>query len=569
MDIKAKLTELGVEYQAKSRYCTTCPSCSGERKKSNARCLLVSLTSSSISLKCMHSSNCEYQEGVHIKELSNNDTIEVQELLAAPIKEGDLPPIDETRETYWHSYYDDFNQLVMYIQRTYFINAKGERDKMCFPWFKTEAGDWFRNKPTNVTKFLYGQEKLSKDKPVLVFEGELKTDIASELLPEFDCVSWPFGANNVKSCKWELLTDRVVYLWADNNTAGQLAMQEVANHIDSQKVFLLDATLLPKDADIADIKDDKDLILKVIGSKVNISKPILNGIFSLDDWDSAFADGIKGDAIGFPEMDKVISYPASGLVVVAGRIFHGKSALMVNMAANLLRNTSSIVVVGTYEVPTNVWLGRLLQVLDGKRYKTVDMEDIIHYDDRMKARADDDKEVQEIRKYIRQGRLIVTDNQNKAESLLTYMEKLKNSVNKVYTIIDYIQILPTDMFKNRQRYMEIKDIVEKFRALANEYKQVVIMGSQLTNGNTPYEDQAKESKAVRESAELFLKVFNKNDTTSKRRDKDGLEKGDHYENVQGEFIIDVNKSRIAGGQFYFGLTFSNCSALKEVNKNEF
>ncbi len=62
-----------------------------------------------------------------------------------------------------------------------------------------------------------------------------------------------------------------------------------------------------------------------------------------------------------------------------------------------------------------------------------------------------------------------------------------------------------------------------------------------------------------------MQIFNKNDQKSKKRDKDGETKGDYYDWVAGEFVINVDKTR-QGRQFYCGFTFSNSAKLIEVKK---
>lgn len=59
---------------------------------------------------------------------------------------------------------------------------------------------------------------------VLVVEGEKAADAAKRLFPQFVCVSWLGGKDNVRHADWSVLENRKVYLWADNDLPGVLAM---------------------------------------------------------------------------------------------------------------------------------------------------------------------------------------------------------------------------------------------------------------------------------------------------------------------------------------------------------
>lgn len=569
--MKEMLQTLGIEYQPLSKFNSICPKCSHRRKKSEQKCLMVNLTKTSIGLRCFHD-DCEYTKGFSCDTASNNDDIETIKLEAVPIKQGELPPGNHSGEIYWHPYVNRLHEIVFYVKRQYYIDVSGQKDKKCQPYFKNEDGDWFMNKPDNFPKTPYRYEHLGDSpnkRPVLIVEGELKADKAAEVLKNYDVLAWYSGSSAFNQTDWSCIEDREVWLWPDNDKPGKMAMEGLSKILKSETIYLLDPSILEEGQDIADIIADYKLIDAILRTKKNVGRPILQGIFNLDNLENIFSDELEGQRFGFSEMDKYISYPYSGLVIVPGRVGHGKSGLMVNMVAKLLRLTDSIVIMGTYEVITRIWLGRLLQVLDGKRYKTIDKDDIMCYDKRIQVNDKEDLILQEMLSYIKSGRLLITDKQNKAESLLSYMQKMSTSGKKVYTFIDYLQILPTELFRHGKRHIELGSVVQNFTTLANELKQVVVAGSQLSAGTTPYEDYTKESRALQESAELVLRVFNKNDKKCKRRDKDGNEKGDYYEMVAGEIVIDVSKTRL-GKQHYLGFTLTNCTALKEhITQTEF
>ena len=81
-------------------------------------------------------------------------------------------------------------------------------------------------------KPIYGMEKLANNtEPVLIVEGEKTADIASKFLPNFKVISWLGGVGSVDKVNWEILKDREVYIWPDNDDAGKKAAQKIAVNI--------------------------------------------------------------------------------------------------------------------------------------------------------------------------------------------------------------------------------------------------------------------------------------------------------------------------------------------------
>lgn len=71
-------------------------------------------------------------------------------------------------------------------------------------------------------RILYNLHKLNQrpTDTVLVVEGEKTADVASLLFPQYVCVSWMGGADNVRHADWSVLAGRNVYMWPDNDIAG-------------------------------------------------------------------------------------------------------------------------------------------------------------------------------------------------------------------------------------------------------------------------------------------------------------------------------------------------------------
>lgn len=74
---------------------------------------------------------------------------------------------------------------------------------------------------------LYGLDRLDKDKPVLIVEGEKSADAAQKLLPEYAVLSWHGGAGAVAKADWSPLVGRDVTIWPDNDAPGFKAATKI------------------------------------------------------------------------------------------------------------------------------------------------------------------------------------------------------------------------------------------------------------------------------------------------------------------------------------------------------
>jgi len=66
--------------------------------------------------------------------------------------------------------------------------------------------------------------KARPDADIIMVEGEKAADAATRLFPEYICMSWIGGKDNVRYTDFSPLEGRNVFLWADNDLAGILAM---------------------------------------------------------------------------------------------------------------------------------------------------------------------------------------------------------------------------------------------------------------------------------------------------------------------------------------------------------
>lgn len=142
-------------------------------------------------------------------------------------------------------------------------------------------------------KPIYGLEKLyspnTKDKPVLIVEGEKTADAATKLLPEYNVISWLGGSQNASKVDWSHMAGRDVAVWPDNDETGIKCAKFIASDIKAldakdgnvwvinpHSLFVssdakVKSNLLPVKWDLADDLPDG---LSIDDIKGNISKAI-------------------------------------------------------------------------------------------------------------------------------------------------------------------------------------------------------------------------------------------------------------------------------------------------------
>lgn len=558
--MKDVLSDLGIEYRGESQYATACPKCSGVRKKHGTRSLQVYINDGEVSFKCFHKGQCEWDTMQKIKIDTVEDKETREEISLIPFPRGYTLNISPQHIAYPYS--DRDGNVLFYIIRT--------PEKKFFPVSWGTDGNEYCRVPKQ--KVLYRSEHLHDDgRPVVVVEGEKTADAAAKIFTKADVVTWRGGANNVKSGDWDLLTGRTVVLFPDNDDAGRMAMSEIKELIVTDQCFMVDTSILQPKQDLAD-DIPLEIVKKMWAEKQLVSKPILQGMMQSDALLDMYKETAEGFPFGYPKMDKLLRIPERGLCVINGRTNHGKSLFMVNIAANLLRNTDAVVIYLSYELTIAETNLRLIKAMHGKCYSPVTYEDDKYYKE--KINSGEISEIEEIRKYIEAKRFMLTDKPISISEIKDTFKALHIQGKRAILFIDYLQLIPS-VSTSEARYLEIKKIVETLRQLSLEYGHVIIGGSQLTEGETPRQDQSREGKDIMFTAALVLKLWNKTaakaqGAVKRTRVKDPdtnqyvEQEVDHYNNVYGDFIVDVLKTRQGQSGKCFGFNIENGNRLVEA-----
>lgn len=555
--MKDKLKELGVEFQAESKYYTACPKCSGGRKKAQSKSLSVQVEPEFVRVKCLHGDQCEWNEAHTIWGDTSSlvgDNFEPVSYDFVAIPADAVIPLPPEAKIY--KYYDA-EGLQFVVVRT--------PDKKFFPIAMNKDGEFVSRRPRK--KCLYRYEHLSSDdRVVIVVEGEKAADAAAQIFTKADVVSWAGGCGSVNSGDWELLRHRKVVLWPDNDDVGVKAMEMIAEKIGSKNMKLVDVSVFPPKADLADDLPREMIESAYLGAK-SLHRTGLRGALKAGTLRDVYGTYKEGYLMGWQGMDKYLRLPERGLVVVNGRTNHGKSLLMINFATNLLRKTDATVIYLSYELTSSETTLRLIKCMQGETFDPVTHKDDKLYYERI---AEGTLEAAtELDGYLKDGRLLMTDEAINMREIEAVFKDLHEQGRRAVMLVDYLQLIPADA--QQSRYLEIKNTVETMRQLALKYGHVIIGGSQLTEGETHRQDQAREGKDIAFTASLVLKVWNKisartQGATKKGKDPETKEEIeiDHYGNIAGDFIVEVVKTRQGQSGRAFGFNIINGNLLREA-----
>jgi KaiC/GvpD/RAD55 family RecA-like ATPase len=557
--MREQLEQLGIEYRDEDQYATSCPKCSATRVKQGTKSLQVYKADDTVSFKCFHKGQCEWDKMTKIKVEVDKADSNVSEVRYVPFPR-DYKPILPTGSIAY-TYKNRDGDVIFYIVRT--------PDKKFFPIAWGADGNEYCKAPK--VKALYRSEFLSTDgRPVIIVEGEKTADAAALIFQKADVVTWRGGANNTSSGDWDLLAGRTVILWPDNDEAGRLAMLDVQQLIVTDSCYMVNVETLPPKADLAD-NIPLETIKELWQNKTLLSKPLLQGTMKSDDLLSMYESRDEGYPFGYASMDKVLRLPERGLCVINGRTNHGKSLFMINVAANLLRQTDAVVIYLSYELTVAETNLRLIKAMHGVCYNPVTYEDDKIYKENI--RNGQIPAIDEIKGYIEDKRFMLTDKPISIPEIKDTFKALSTKGKRAVLFVDYIQLIP-NLRENEMRYLEIKKIVETLRQLALEYGHVIVGGSQLTEGETPRQDQSREGKDIMFTAALVLKLWNKisaraQGAVKRTKVKDPEtgkwedEEKDYYHDTKGDIIIDVLKTRQGQSGKCFGFNMINGNRLVE------
>ena len=512
------------------KYCMKCPDCGDTRNKKNTRSLHVVIDEKGNQYARCYNPGCSFN--AERKTKFNQEEIKQYEKTKIHFKDipdGLQPQTNDGATLY--PYYRTADTIAFYIYR----EGHGKTKKI-YSIALDENDNWVWTRP--MTKLLYRQEKLdqSKQRAVLVVEGEKAAEAAAVKFPKADVVTWVGGASSTKNGNWSLLDGRTVYLFPDNDDEGRKAMTEIAAMIDG-KVLMVDTSSLPPKADLADDVDlDSVRQLMKEAAVIKDGLPKFKGEFDPKQLKELHSKKLEYVSTGWTDFDKKVKLPPNGVVLVSGRTNHGKSIFMVNMASLLAQLGEYEIVYLSIEMPINMMNLLFVKAIDGAKYAESGWEDDIKYNDQIFNET-----TPAAKKYIsllNNRNIRLFDQNADIKDIQNIMIDARKRNKKVILFVDYFQLLPVEG-GGASRYEKLKQMIEILRKTADTHNHLIVGGSQLTKGDTPMQDDIRESKDLEFTSALHLKVFN--------RGKAKTEAEQNYmSSVAGTLVVSVEKSRQGG-----------------------
>nr|YP_009029195.1 replication helicase subunit [Didymosphenia geminata]AGH28726.1 replication helicase subunit [Didymosphenia geminata] len=250
--------------------------------------------------------------------------------------------------------------------------------------------------------------------------------------------------------------------------------------------------------------------------KLFSSAELLNDIFfelktkSLD-------SKLPGITSGFYDLDSLTQgFQKSDLIILAGRPSMGKTALSLNIAANIIKSSKLPVLFFSLEMSKEQIMYRLLAMetnINHMRLKSG------------KLGQNDWLKLNKIIKLLAKFPLFIDDTFDL--SIQDIRSKIKTIVfeqNQIgIVIIDYIQLMQNSKLKIDNRVQELSQITRSLKTLAREFNIPIIGLSQLSRNvenrldKKPILSDLRESGSIEQDADLVLMLHQNQSTNAQQR----------------------------------------------------
>lgn len=231
---------------------------------------------------------------------------------------------------------------------------------------------------------------------------------------------------------------------------------------------------------------------------------------------------LSGVASGFYDLDSLTQgFQKSDLIILAGRPSMGKTALGLNIAASIIKNSKLPVLFFSLEMSKEQIMYRLLametninqmRLKSGKLYQNdwIKLNKMIKILAKLPLFIDDtfDLSIQDIRSKIK---TIVFE---------------QNQIGLI--IIDYIQLMQSTKVKTENRVQELSQITRSLKTIAREFNVPIIGLSQLSRNvenridKRPVLSDLRESGSIEQDADLVLMLYqNRSQSSQQTGSKEG------------------------------------------------
>lgn len=240
--------------------------------------------------------------------------------------------------------------------------------------------------------------------------------------------------------------------------------------------------------------------------KISSSAELLSNLF-LQIKQNSKTTSLIGLESGFYDLDSFTNgFQKSDLIIIAGRPSMGKTALSLNIALNITKNTNLPVLFFSFEMTKEQLIYRILTTetkINNQRLKSGNLykEDWLNLN----------KSIQDISALP----LFIDDTPNLTISdIKLKIKKIIFEQNKIgLVIIDYLQLMQNTKSTTENRVQELSQITRFLKTIAREFQVPIIALSQLSRNvenrtnKRPILSDLRESGSIEQDADLVLMLY--------------------------------------------------------------
>ena len=216
---------------------------------------------------------------------------------------------------------------------------------------------------------------------------------------------------------------------------------------------------------------------------------------------------LPGLSSGFYELDSLTQgFQRSELIIIAGRPSMGKTALSLNIALNIIKNSKLPVLLFSLEMSKEQIMYRVLSMetnINQIRLKNGNLD------------TSDWSKINKIINLLSKSPFFVDDTSDlsvqKIRSNLKTILFEQNNIGLI--IIDYLQLMQNSKLKTENRVQELSQITRSLKILAREFNIPIIALSQLSRNvenrsdKKPILSDLRESGSIEQDADLVLMLY--------------------------------------------------------------
>lgn len=214
---------------------------------------------------------------------------------------------------------------------------------------------------------------------------------------------------------------------------------------------------------------------------------------------------ITGITTGFRDLNRQLSgLQNSDFILLAARPSVGKTALGIHMGLNAALSGKRVAVF-SLEMSRRQILQRILSIVSN-----VELQDIISG----KISSDDWKLLYNKAEQIKETDMFIDDTASiSLTELRAKSKRMKIEHGLDLIVIDYLQLMTTDVGRNENRQQEISNISRGLKALAKELNIPVLALSQLSrkseerSNKRPMLSDLRESGAIEQDADVVMMLY--------------------------------------------------------------